>query len=214
MDIPVNLGDDMRKYLKASELKALLQVPKRPRDKLLLKLLYETGMRVGELVALTIADVDLEAGEITIQRAKRHKEGRVVPVVDEWTICMLYEYIGQRKIGPLFLSNFKTGLTRRQVERLMTNYSMQVGIPKDLGHPHTLRHTHAVDSLNFGIDLRTLRDNLGHSTLRTTQIYLESSTDLEEREEKYRTLFGHPLEPEQPALEPKSSFDTSFLTSI
>jgi len=204
----------MRKYLKAEELKALLGAPKRPRDKLFLKLLYETGMRVGELVALTIGDVDLEAGEITIQRAKRHKEGRIVPIVDEWTIMMLYEYIGQRKVGPVFLSNFKTGLTRRQVERLMANYSMQVGIPKELRHPHVLRHTHAVDSLNFGIDLRTLRDNLGHSTLRTTQIYLESSTDLKEREEKYRTLFGHAPEPEKPIPNPKGTYDISFLTSL
>jgi len=180
----------MRKYLKQYELKALLEAPKRMRDRLIIKLLYETGMRVGELAALTIGDVDLESGEITIQQAKMHKEGRKVPLVNSWTKSMLRDYIGTRKMrkDPLFISNKRSPLSRRQIERLISNYGEQIGLEKDKRHPHVLRHTHAVYSLKSGIDLRTLQQNLGHSSIEVTAIYL--TMDIDDRKEEYSK---HPL---------------------
>ena len=180
----------MRKYLKQDELKALLEAPKRMRDRLIIKLLYETGMRVGELTTLTIGDVDLEAGEITIQQAKRHKEGRKVPLVNSWTKSMLRDYIGTRKIrrDSLFVSNKRGPLSRRQVERLIEKYGKMVGLDKDKRHPHVLRHTHAVHALKSGIDLRTLQQNLGHSSIEVTAIYL--TMDIDDRKEEYSK---HPL---------------------
>ena len=180
----------MRKYLKEGELKALLEAPRRMRDPLIIKLLYETGMRVGELAALTIGDVDLEAGEITIQEAKRHEEGRKVPLVNSWTKTMLRDYIGTRKNrkDPLFVSNKRGQLSRRQVERLISNYGTKIGLDKDKRHPHVLRHTHAVYALKSGIDLRTLQQNLGHSSIEVTAIYL--TMDIDDRKEEYSK---HPL---------------------
>jgi len=180
----------MRKYLKQDELKALLEAPKRMRDRLIIKLLYETGMRVGELTALTIGDVELESGEITIQKAKRHEEGRKVPLVNSWTKTMLRDYIGTRKIrkDPLFVSNKRGALSRRQVERLMEKYGEIAGLDKDKRHPHVLRHTHAVQALKSGIDLRTLQQNLGHSSIEVTAIYL--TMDIDDRKEEY---YKHPL---------------------
>jgi site-specific recombinase XerD len=184
------MGISMRKYLKQEELKALLDAPRRMRDRLIIKLLYETGMRVGELTALTIGDVDLEAGEITIQEAKRHEEGRKVPLVNSWTKSMLHDYIGTRKMrkDPLFVSNKRGPLSRRQVERLIGNYGQRVGLDKDKRHPHVLRHTHAVYALKSGIDLRTLQQNLGHSSIEVTAIYL--TMDIDDRKEEYSK---HPL---------------------
>ncbi len=180
----------MRKYLKQDELKALLEAPRRMRDRLIIKLLYETGMRVGELTALTIGDVDLEAGEITIQQAKRHVEGRKVPLVNSWTKSMLRDYVGTRKIrrDPLFVSNKRGPLSRRQVERMVCNYGQAIGLEKDKCHPHVLRHTHAVHALKSGIDLRTLQQNLGHSSIEVTAIYL--TMDIDDRKEEYS---AHPL---------------------
>lgn len=180
----------MRKYLKQDELRCLLEAPKRMRDRLIIKLLYETGMRVGELCSLTIGDVDLEAGEITIQEAKRHKEGRKVPLVNSWTKSMLRDYIGTRKVrkDPLFMSNKRGPLSRRQVERLIWNYGESIGLDKDKRHPHVLRHTHAVHALKSGIDLRTLQQNLGHSSIEVTAIYL--TMDIDDRKEEYSK---HPL---------------------
>ncbi len=180
----------MRKYLKQDELKALLEAPRRMRDRLIIKLLYETGMRVGELTSLTIGDVDLESGEITIQQAKRHEEGRKVPLVNSWTKSMLRDYIGTRKNrrDSLFVSNKRSPLSRRQVERLISNYGEWIGLDRDKRHPHVLRHTHAVYALKSGIDLRTLQQNLGHSSIEVTAIYL--TMDIEDRKEEYSK---HPL---------------------
>ena len=175
----------MRKYLKESELRRLLESPKRMRDRLIIKLMYETGMRVGELAALTIGDVDLESGEITIQHAKRHHEGRKVPIVNSWTKTMIRDYIGTRKNrkDPLFVSNKRGPLSRRQIERLVHNYGSEIGLDKDKRHPHVLRHTHAVHALKSGIDLRTLQQNLGHSSIEVTAIYL--TMDIDDRKEEY-----------------------------
>lgn len=175
----------MRKYLKEGELRQLLEAPRRMRDRLIIKLLYETGMRVGELSSLTIGDVDLESGEITIQHAKRHQEGRKVPIVNSWTKTMLRDYIGTRKNrkDPLFVSNKRGPLSRRQIERLVHNYGTEVGLDKDKKHPHVLRHTHAVHALKSGIDLRTLQQNLGHSSIEVTAIYL--TMDIDDRKEEY-----------------------------
>lgn len=180
----------MRKYLKQDELKALLEAPRRMRDRLIIKLLYETGMRVGELTALTIGDVDLESGEITIQQAKRHEEGRKVPLVNSWTKSMLRDYIGTRKNrrDSLFVSNKRSPLSRRQVERMISKYGESIGLDKDKRHPHVLRHTHAVYALKSGIDLRTLQQNLGHSSIEVTAIYL--TMDIDDRKEQYSK---HPL---------------------
>lgn len=191
----------MRKYLKQDELKRLLAMPKRPRDRLILRILYETGMRVGELTELRIGDIDLENNEITIQRAKRHKEGRKVPIVSDFTKMLIRDYIGTRKNrrDHLLVSNKRTNLSRRQIERLVAKYGEMANIDKEKCHPHIFRHTHAVYALKSGVDLRTLQQNLGHSSIEVTAIYL--SMDIEDRKQVYE---DHPL-PE--LMEPDDPFE-------
>ncbi|MDH4123347.1 MAG: tyrosine-type recombinase/integrase [Thermoplasmata archaeon] len=191
----------MRKYLKQDELKLLLNAPRRPRDRLILRLLYETGMRVGELADLRIGDIDLENSEMTIQQAKRHKEGRKVPLVSDYTKMLVRDYIGTRKNKKdhFLVSNKRTPLSRRQIERLVAKYGQQVGIDSEKCHPHVLRHTHAVYALKSGIDLRTLQQNLGHSSIEVTAIYL--TLDIEDRKQVYEE---HPL-PE--LMEPDDPFE-------
>jgi integrase/recombinase XerD len=205
----------MRKYLKESELKRLLEAPRRMRDRLIIKLLYETGIRVGELAALTIGDVDLESGEITVQHAKRHREGRKVPIVNSWTKTMLRDYIGTRKNrkDPLFVSNKRGPLSRRQIERLIHNYGTLVGLDKDKRHPHVLRHTHAVHALKSGIDLRTLQQNLGHSSIEVTAIYL--TMDIDDRKEEYtkHRLPGMEVSKDQETLDDSNSQSSGMASS-
>ncbi len=175
----------MRKYLKESELKALLEAPDNLRDHMILRVLYVTGMRVGELCALHVGDVDFEEETITIQRAKRHKEGRMVPIPDRSTLLLLRQMTkGRGRKEPLFQSKKGGFLSTRQAERIVYKYARQAGIDEDRRHPHVLRHTHAVMALRSGIDIRTLQLNLGHSSLNTTAIYL--TMDIEERSKQYR----------------------------
>ncbi|HEX9907376.1 MAG TPA: tyrosine-type recombinase/integrase [Thermoplasmata archaeon] len=181
----------MRKYLKKEELVALVSEPKKPRDRLILMLLYETGMRVGELCDLRIGDIDFDLGEVSIQEAKWHKEGRKVPLVNQTTKWMLRTYIGDR-IGrrdeKVFISNMKVPFTKRGIEHLFKRCGLAVGLEREKCHPHVLRHTHAVHALKVGIDLRTLQQNLGHSSIVTTAIYLDMN--IEDRKEIYA---AHPL---------------------
>jgi integrase/recombinase XerC/integrase/recombinase XerD len=189
----------MRKYLKLDELKALMDATRRPRDHLIIRLMYETGMRLGEVAGLKVGDVDFALGEISIQHAKWHEEGRVVPLVSESTLAMLSQYIGmrmQQKDGPLFVSNLHCPLTRRGIAHMIRKCGIAAGVDIDKCHPHVLRHTHAVYALKAGIDLRTLQQNLGHSTIETTAIYL--TMDIDDRKEIYA---AHPM----PLTEPASS---------
>ena len=175
----------MRKYLKENELKALLEAPDNLRDHLILRVLYVTGMRVGELCALRVGDVDPDEETISIQTAKRHKEGRMVPIPDRTTMILLKQQsAGRGRKEPLFQSQKGGFLSTRQVERLVYKYAKQAGIDEDKRHPHVLRHTHAVMALRSGIDLRTLQLNLGHSSINTTAIYL--TLDIEERSRQYK----------------------------
>ena len=112
------------------------------------------------------------------------------------------DYIGTRKNrkDPLFVSNKRGPLSRRQIERLVSNYAGKVGIEPDKRHPHVLRHTHAVHALKSGIDLRTLQQNLGHSSIEVTAIYL--TMDIDDRKEQYSK---HPLPGMAESDEPERS---------
>ena len=191
----------MRKYLKENEINALIHAPERLRDHLILLLLYQTGMRVGELADLDIGDVDFDSEEIRIQRAKRHSEGRVVPLVDNVTKSKLKYYIGPRiksRKDPLFISNKGGKLCKRQIQRIVEKHSAQVGIDPERRHAHTIRHTHAVHALKSGIDLRTLQQNLGHGSIEVTAIYL--TMDIDDRKEAYRK-HRLPLNSKEPTWE-------------
>ena len=168
-----------------------MNATRRPRDNLIIRLMYETGMRLGEVAALKVGDIDFALGEISIQHAKWHEEGRKVPLVSASTLGMLSEYIGMRmgkKDGPLFVSNLHCALTRRGIAHMVRKCGIAAGLDLDMCHPHILRHTHAVYALKAGIDLRTLQQNLGHSTIETTAIYL--MMDIDDRKEMYA---AHPL---------------------
>jgi len=180
------MGCPVRKYLEEEEVRSLVYAPKRLRDHLILRLLYQTGMRVGELAELSLGDVDFQREELSIQRAKNHAEGRKVPLVDRVTVSLLKHYLGTRqdRRGPLFLSNKGSPLSKRQIQRLVTDYALEIGLDREKCHAHILRHTHAVHALRAGIDLRTLQQNLGHASLNVTAVYL--TLDIEDRKRAYR----------------------------
>lgn len=179
IDAP-KLGRALPKSLTEAEVEALLAAPDTGdllglRDRTMLEVLYATGLRVSELVHLTLDQVNLRQGVVRIT-GKGSKE-RLVPFGEE-ALSWLERYL--REARPLLLRGqlsdalFPTqrgaAMTRQAFWVLIKRYARKAGITKSLS-PHTLRHAFATHLLNHGADLRVVQLLLGHSDLSTTQIY-------------------------------------------
>jgi integrase/recombinase XerD len=160
----------------------LLELPLRAsspeglRDKAMLELLYATGLRVSELVALDTANINMETPEVCC-KGKGSRQ-RTLPLSDTAHTAM-EEYLDiarpqlARGSGPksnaLFLNHRGKRLTRQGFWLILKNYAAELGLD-DLT-PHTLRHSFAAHKLSNGADLREIQELLGHASLSTTQIY-------------------------------------------
>lgn len=141
------------------------------RDKAMFELMYSSGLRVGELVGLDRADVDV-LGRLVSVMGKGSKE-RVVPIGRQ--ACQaLTAYLPLQsqwsKDGAMFVSERGTRLTARSVQYRLEKWATKAGIAQHL-HPHLLRHAFASHVLSSSGDLRAVQEMLGHSSLATTQIY-------------------------------------------
>lgn len=145
------------------------------RDRVILEILYSSGIRVNELVNLNINDIDFFNEEIKVT-GKGSKE-RIVPV-GSIAINFLKKYVKELKdkinTNILFINKNKGRLTTRAVEMIVNSYAKKAGILKRVT-PHTLRHSFATHLLDRGADLRSVQELLGHSNLSTTQIYTHLS---------------------------------------
>jgi integrase/recombinase XerD len=155
--------------------------PEAMRASAMLELLYATGMRVSELVSLSVADVNLDEGYVRC-RGKGYKE-RIIPVYPE-AIRALRAYIDEarprlrrRRDEPaLFLNRRGNRLTRQGFWLLLKSLAAEAGITHSIT-PHTLRHSFATHLLRGGAALRHVQELLGHSSISTTQIYTRLAHD-------------------------------------
>jgi integrase/recombinase XerD len=152
-----------------------LQTSNKLRNRLILALLYSSGLRVSELVSLRIDDIDIDDRTLRI-RGKGEKD-RIV-LFDEETRTLIENYIEVRfhQGDYLFLNRFGNPLTPRYIQMMIKNYATMAGINKKVT-PHILRHSFATHLLKNGVDIRAIQQLLGHSNLSTTQIY--TSVDME-----------------------------------
>jgi integrase/recombinase XerD len=173
-------GRGLPKALTEAQVEALLAAPDTTtplgnRDRAMLELMYATGLRVSELVALELSNLNLNQGVIRVI-GKGQKE-RLVPIGDEAHEC-LKSYLASGRPGLLkgaqtdnvFVTSRKSGMTRQAFWYMIKRYAAQCGISRKLS-PHMLRHSFATHLLNHGADLRVVQLLLGHSDLSTTQIY-------------------------------------------
>ncbi|MGL5047904.1 MAG: site-specific tyrosine recombinase XerD [Shewanella sp.] len=166
--------------LSESQVERLLSEPHRNdaveyRDKAMLELLYATGLRVSELVGLTMDQISLRQGLVRIV-GKGGKE-RLVPLgelamteVESYMKFARQELLGNKQADVVFPSKRGQMMTRQTFWHRIKLYAMRAGIETALS-PHTLRHAFATHLLNHGADLRVVQLLLGHSDLSTTQIY-------------------------------------------
>ncbi|MED5606899.1 MULTISPECIES: site-specific tyrosine recombinase XerD [Pseudomonas] len=174
------LGKPLPKSLSEADVEALLAAPETEdplglRDRAMLEVLYACGLRVSELVGLTLEQLNLRQGVVRVF-GKGSKE-RLVPLGEE-AILWIERYmrnargdlLGGRPSDVLFPSLRGEQMTRQTFWHRIKHHARVAGIGKSLS-PHTLRHAFATHLLNHGADLRVVQMLLGHSDLSTTQIY-------------------------------------------
>jgi len=194
LDSP-KLGRPLPKSLSEAQIELLLAAPDVAtplglRDRAMLETLYATGLRVSELVGLTIAQANLQAGVVKVV-GKGNKE-RLVPLGEEaidWLGRHLREGRGVLMKGhtadALFPTARGAAMTRQAFWHNIKRYARVAGIESALS-PHTLRHAFATHLLNHGADLRVVQMLLGHADLSTTQIYTQVARErLKQLHEKH-----------------------------
>jgi integrase/recombinase XerC len=170
-------------FLYPEELENLLNLPDLSelgvRDQAILEVFYSSGLRLQELVGLTIADLDFNAGYLRVF-GKGAKE-RIVPLggcakralikyLEEVRPKLLSKSNSSKQTMSVFLNYRGTRLSGRSIQRLMDKYIQQLAIYRKIS-PHTLRHTFATHLLENGADLRVVQELLGHVDISSTQIY-------------------------------------------
>lgn len=175
------LPSRLPKYLTEQQVSDLLntpdvEVPLELRDKAMLELLYATGLRVTELVSLTIENMSVQQGVVRVI-GKGNKE-RIVPMGEEaayWVRqFMLYGrpvLLNGQNSDVVFPSQRAQQMTRQTFWHRVKHYAILADIDADALSPHVLRHAFATHLVNHGADLRVVQMLLGHTDLSTTQIY-------------------------------------------
>ena len=191
-------------FLEYEDVKRLLDTPPTDnwlgaRDRAILETLYSTGLRVSELVALNMDDIDF-LGEVVHVRGKGKKE-RITPIGTS-ALQAIQHYMefrnkraqsnGDFDMRVLFVNKHGQRLSTRSVRRKMDKYLKIAGLDPAIS-PHTLRHSFATHMLNNGADLRSVQELLGHQSLSTTQVYTHLTT------RKIKDVYenAHPRETEE-----------------
>lgn len=145
------------------------------RDKAILETFYSTGMRISELVALSMPDMDFISGIIKVMG--KGKKERIVPI-GEHAIKAIRQYLEKRmrQSDVVFLNKNGRRITDRGVRGIVAKYIRLASLRQGVS-PHTLRHSFATHLLNHGADLRSVQELLGHANLSTTQVYTHLTTE-------------------------------------
>ena len=188
--VQVKLGKNKRKlpdFLFVDEIDTLFEsiditTEMGMRNRVLLELIYASGLRVSEAVNLQIGDVDLD--ECFVRILGKGKKERIVPFYE--SIRDLLKVYLQTTRAEILLKNNKSHnymfvslkgekLTSRGIQYILNEQVKRSGLSNSV-HPHTLRHSFATHLLDGGCDLRIVQELLGHSSLSTTQIYVHTTT--------------------------------------
>ena len=191
------VGKTLPKALSVREIDELLEQPRKrstpeaKRDRAMLELLYATGMRVSELVALDLDSIELHNNLATVRCVGKASKERLIPI-HEQAVHALRIYLqdarpemarSKRERG-LFINRRGERLTRQGFWLILKNYARLANIPSDVT-PHTLRHSFATHMLRGGAPLRSVQELLGHANISTTQIYTQLT------DEHVRRVYEH-----------------------
>jgi len=174
------------KYLTHEEIERLRDACRRPMERLLLEVLYSSGIRVSEAVALNWDDVNLD-GKYLIVRDGKGGKSRQAPLSTR-AVMLLRQYRDRRRDGNpwVFQSQFKRRMSKESIERTMRVLGERAGL-RDRLTPHRLRHSLATHLLAAGVPIDVVQNILGHESIKTTTVY--ARTQQTTIEQHYRRVF-------------------------
>jgi len=159
--------------LTKDEIRSILDLTKNKRHKLLIELLYSTGLRVNEAVSLRVKDINL-AEKVAFVKYGKGKKERFVKLSSKF-IKHFRSYLNRRKRDSEYIFNSRGGhLTTRQAQRAIKNAALRAGIQKKV-FCHAFRSSFATHLLDSGVDVRLIQELLGHQNLATTERYTHVS---------------------------------------
>jgi len=162
--------------LNKDEIKKLIENAKSLKSKLMIKMLYSSGLRLSECLNMKVNDLEFKE-KIGWVRKGKGKKDRLIILSDN-LIGELEAYLRLKKEkNPLVFTNrMGNPLSSRNVQKIIKNAAKKAGINKKVS-PHSLRHSFATHLLEAGVDIRKIQELLGHANLQTTQIYTKVSTE-------------------------------------
>jgi len=183
-----SVGKALPKPIPINQVRLLLEQPAKlttseaKRDRAMLELLYASGMRVSELVALNLGDVNIE-GDYFVRCLGKGRKERIIPLYEQ-VATAVKKYVDEdrpklahgRKEVALFLNARGQRLTRQGFWQKLKEYAKSAGLSPQIS-PHTLRHSFATHMLSGGADLRSVQELLGHANISTTQVYTHLTTE-------------------------------------
>jgi len=173
------MGRKIPEVLTETEQEALLAQPNPRyltghRNRMLLRLMLDTGLRLSEAINLRWRDIDLNSGKVMVRQGKGAKDRTLwtgeenLAALVAWRERQLAECSGAPE--NVFTTKAGGALAPRYVQRMVKRYAAKAGIEKDI-HPHTLRHSFATDLYRETTNLRLTQKALGHASVSTTQVY-------------------------------------------
>jgi len=169
---PIKRNKTLPNILTINEIKKLIEVTNNTKHRLIIKLLYGTGLRVSEIINLQKKDIDFKEKLIKINLGKGKKD-RFIKIPSSMTE-KLKNYLMLNNSKYVFPSNRNKKITKATIQAILRNSAKKADIKKRV-YPHLLRHSFATHLLENGTDLRIIQKLLGHSSIKTTQKYTQIS---------------------------------------
>ncbi len=169
------ISKNLPTVLSKDEINKLLSSASTQKSKLILEMLYSSGMRLSECTAIKVKDLELKEKIGWVRHGKGGKDRMII--LAEHLIEDLSKYFSKKNPEDFLFANKKgSSLSSRNIQKIVKTAAKKAGINKNVS-PHTLRHSFATHLLEAGTDLRKIQELLGHSNLQTTQIYTKVSTE-------------------------------------
>lgn len=171
-EIPIKKKEKtLPKILSRRQIKQLIDSCNNQKHKVILKLLYASGLRLDELINLKRKDIDFEKNILYVKKGKGKKD-RITIISENLKLDLLKYYSSYNFASEYVLEGRKGKYTKKSVQKILKSLGNKTSIKV---HPHMLRHSFATHLLDDGVDIRYIQKLLGHSDIKTTQVYTQVS---------------------------------------